>query len=98
MFQFCSHKYFKGNGTKYSLTAATKAPDFRLEKFQMEPNIINKSLPCADADESEVLHFGDGILAGIVYFGSRNWMGSRIQRSNKKPLQKNTKRTKTGER
>jgi hypothetical protein len=76
---------------------ATKAPDFRPEKFQMEPNILNKSLSCTDTDESEVLHFGDGILAGIVYFGFRNWMGSQSQRSNKKPLQKNTKRTKTGE-
>ena len=28
-------------------------------------------------DQSEVLHFGDGILAGIVYFGFRNWMGSQ---------------------
>src|SRR6185437_9659836 len=36
----------------------------------MEPNKLNKSLASAKTDDSEVLHFGDGILAGIVYFGA----------------------------
>src|SRR6185437_11295524 len=36
----------------------------------MEPNKLNKSLASPKTDDSEVLHFGDGILAGIVYFGA----------------------------
>jgi hypothetical protein len=42
---------------------ATVQPDFRLKKFPMEPNNLNKSLPSEKTDDSEVLHFGDGISA-----------------------------------
>jgi hypothetical protein len=50
-------------------------PDFRLGKFQMEPNIPNKSLLYPHANGSELLHLGDGNLAGIVYFNSWNLDG-----------------------
>jgi hypothetical protein len=55
----------------------------------MEPNMLNKSLASADADESEVLHFGDGILAGIVYFRSRKLDGLSIAALEQITLQKN---------
>jgi hypothetical protein len=64
----------------------------------MEPNMLNKSLPSAETDDSEVLHFGDGIWAGIVYFGSWKLDGLSTIALERTTLQKNTKRLKTGER
>jgi outer membrane immunogenic protein len=41
----------------------------------MEPDILNKSLASAKANDSRVLHFGDCILAGIIYFRFRKLDG-----------------------
>jgi hypothetical protein len=63
----------------------------------MEPNMLNKSLASAETDDGRVLHFGDGILAGIVYFGCRKLDGLSTSALERTTLQKARSARKTGE-